>query len=246
MTFIRFSLFLLILIGKSVFAATFQCEKVFPANLQVKQVELCNTSHIDNLPSPLEIGITPFNNELFASMLKNNNLGGLKILVPGNEKTVYRSAYLVGSPLCIQALAKKGIKTVINLYSGDKGYAEKMHELESTLFKENGIKNYTLINNYRVDVVHQTPDKLNHKIAEIVKKIAKTQGDVLIHCYVGAHDTGVIFGVLNKCFNHQSLKNIEENTICHLGHKTAYEKATYQRVITLIRDFPCKLVDSKT
>ncbi|AHE66317.1 protein tyrosine/serine phosphatase [Legionella oakridgensis ATCC 33761 = DSM 21215] len=175
--------------------------------------------------------------------MKTNNLGGIKVLFPGNTKSVYRSAYLAGSPMCIQSLSKAGIKTVINLYSGRRGYAEHLYPLESTIFKANGVPDYIRIDHYMVDSSHQSLDKFNRKITEIIKKIAMAKGNVLIHCYAGEHDTGVIFGVLNKCINHQSLKSIEEDTKCHMGFQSAYEKISYHHIMDIIRQFPCKLLE---
>ncbi|WP_133128803.1 tyrosine-protein phosphatase [Legionella nagasakiensis] len=245
----RISIFLFIariFLGEYVFAEKFQCEKVFDPNLQLEQVSSCDSSYedevYDNLFKLKKTDKVGFDNKLFFIVMKTNNLGGVKVLFPGNHKLVYRSAYLAGSPMCIQSLSKSGIKTVINLYSGKVGYAEHLYPLESTIFKANGVQEYIQINHYMVDASHQSPDKLNPKITEIIKRIAMAKGNVLIHCYSGEHDTGVIFGVLNKCFNHQSLKSIEEDTKCHMGFQSAYEKITYHRVMDIIRQFPCKLL----
>jgi|GEM_PF-1861455 hypothetical protein len=224
-------------------ATNFQCEKVFSSSLQVSNVKHCNSSYVNNLPNPKKIGRVLFNNALFFSVLKNNNLGAVKILFRnGERKTVYRSAYLAGSPLCIHALSKRKIQTVVNLYSGHLGYAAHMHSLEAAIFKANGVRHYLRINNYMVDALRLPQKKLNNKIANIIKKIITAKGNVLIHCYTGEHDTGVIFGVLNKCLNKQSPKAIQENTSCHMGHTSKYGQKTYLRVTKIIRHFPCSLL----
>lgn len=233
----------LILRNIPTFASTFQCERVLSPDLQVNQVKFCNSSYVDKLPSPNKVGKTTFNNELYYNVLNKNNLGGVKVLFPNDqEKIVYRSSYLVGAPLCIQNLSNLGVNTVINLYSGNLGYAPNLYHLEQHIFKENKVTNYTQTQGYMVDALNLTPKELNLKIAAIIKSIATAKGNVLIHCYTGEHDTGVIFGVLNKCYNKQMLKNIRQDTLCHMGETSDYQYKTFQHAMKIIEQFPCELL----
>lgn len=222
-------------------AKVFECEKVFSPTLQVEEIAQCNSSYVISMPllSNKKSAVVQFNNNLFDALLKNNNLGGIKVKFPGQKsKIVYRSSYLAGAPLCIQSLAFNGVKTIINLYDGNKGYAQQLYQIELVLAKENDIENYTLIRDYLVnqDVSYS---KLNQKIIEVIHDIANAKGDVLIHCYTGEHDTGVIFGVLNKCINNQPLSVIKKNMICHMDSGAGYGIHTTKRAYDIIEQFPC-------
>lgn len=231
------------LYSTTVFAANFQCERVFSSDLQVSQIKFCNSLTIDNLPERSKIGKNEFDNKLYYSVLADNNLGGIKVLFPGNqEKIVYRSSYLAGAPLCIQSLSQNGVRTVINLYSGNLGYAPYLYPLEKNIFQENNVRDYIQIQEYMVNALELAPEELNLKIVDIIKKIASAKENVLIHCYSGTYDTGVIFGILSKCYNKQSLDNIRQEALCHIGGSLGYQRTGFPRIMKIIEQFPCELL----
>lgn len=226
-------------------AAPFECEKNFSDSLQVEQVTACNSAYVGGILPAKTIDKRNFNNQLYNQVLHKNNVGGIKIKLPNkSSKVVYRSSYLVGAPICLSNLQKLGVNTIVNLYSGKLGYAKKLAPLEQKMSKVNNIKNYIHIQGYGFDDLKLTSKKLNLKIASIIKQIVTVKGNVLIHCYTGEHDTGIIFGVLNKCYNKQSLSSIDKDTMCHMGDRTNYQQVTYKRVIDIVKQFPCELLKS--
>ena len=157
-------------------------------------------------------------------------------------KKIYRSAYLATSPLCITSLKKNGVSTIINLYSGNSGYAKQLLTLERQIAKSNRIDNYIAIDGFQYDAPIPLA-KMNAKITTILKKIIHAPNDVLIHCYAGEHDTGVIFGIVNKCFNKLSLSAIKKNASCHMETNTPYGKEAIKKVLHLIKQYPCQEIE---
>lgn len=226
-------------------AANFQCEKVFSPELQIPKVSYCNSSTIPPIDDKKSYN---FKNELYALTLSSNNLGGISVTFPnGVKKNVYRSAFLIGAPRCIDSLANEAkVKTVINFYSGSLGFNTEARALEQAIYNNSGVQNYIYIHDYQTNDYNPSPEyakQINAKIVAIIKKIQNSPGNVLIHCETGEHNTGVIFGVLNKCFNHQSPESIQKNTICHIKDNSSYGKKTASNVLALIDQFPCNLLN---
>lgn len=235
-------LFILFLLPIICSAKNFQCEDMFPPSLQISRIDGCNSRYIKNFTA--KKGKTLFDNQLFHALQNNNNLGGLRMDFPHHPKTVYRSAFLSTSPICIQALSPN-ISTVINLYSRDSGYPTELYELQRAIFMANGVKKHVQIKNYDYDA-HIPPQQMYKKITAIIKKIQSAKGNVLIHCYAGQHDTGLIFAILNKCINKQPLESIKQNLICHMYNPSSelpYEKKAYGTIIKLIEQYPCSLLN---
>jgi len=84
----------------------------------------------------------------------------------------------------------------------------------------------------------------NH-ITLIVKLIKNTSGNILIHCLGGMHRTGVIFAVIQKCYNQISLEKLTENYKCHVDWKNETDQGKYYPWdIETIKDFPCEMLKS--
>lgn len=233
-----------------IFASPFQCERFFSPSLQVDQIKFCNSRHDSRFFNINTMSRADYDNWIYHSMLPANNVGGIKVLLPnGKTKIVYRSAYLVGAPLCIHALSMHGVRTVINLYSGNYAYARELDPLEKAIFKENGVPIY--IHDHNFNVMHvvsfkkKDQNSLNREVVRIIGKITTAQGNVLVHCYVGEHESAIIFGVLNKCFNHQSMKSINQNNYCHSPHNSKFFDAAYQNVLQIVDQFPCSSLQNK-
>ena len=128
---------------------------------------------------------------------------------------------------------------MINLYYGELGYAESLLPLEKDIALSNGLEDYINIEGYMVNALKLSNEALNEKISSILRAIETAKGNVLIHCYTGEHDTGVIFGILNKCYNHLPLESIYNNLMCHMETKSAYGKKTTARAIQIIKAYPC-------
>ena len=86
----------------------------------------------------------------------------------------------------------------------------------------------------------EDPDVFNKKITTILRYIQAQEGNVLIHCLAGQHLTGVIFGVLQKCYNKLPLTVIKKNAECHMGVPLSrYAQKAHDKTLALIDAFPC-------
>lgn len=241
---ISLALIVLDILGANSLATPFQCEKVFSQSLQVNQVPFCNSEYDADHIDLSKVGRVNYDNQIYNAMLHKNNLGGIKVVFPdGKTKIVYRSAYLVGAPLCIHALSMLGVKTVINLYSGNYAYAHALKHLEKAIFNENGVPYY--IHDHSFNVMHvvdfqkKNQQALNSEVVKIIGKIRSAKGNVLIHCYVGEHESAIIFGVLNKCYNHQSIQSVNQDNYCHSPHNNKFFDKAYNSVLKIVDQFPC-------
>ncbi|CDZ75913.1 Protein tyrosine/serine phosphatase [Legionella massiliensis] len=220
----------------------FSCERNFPATLQVKSINECKET-------PATIKKTnDLNIQLVNALFHDQNLGATVLNLPGNKhKIVYRSANLAGAPLCMKSLVEqRQVHTIVNLYSGKRGYNRELVALEKAVFNDVGGKEYIQIQDFFT--THVEPSQipaLNKQIAQIAKTIANSEGNVLVHCLVGEHDTGVIFGVLQKCYNKLPIKQVINEMGCHLTQdiSPAYQRAAFNSVAKLIKEFPCELIN---
>lgn len=223
---------------------TLLCEGVFPASSQVKALQYCNQP-IADMDNSLNATGKDFDLALAMRVLTHNNIGASVFsLGPTLQKTIYRSANLAQSPTCLDELVKqRKVTTIINLYSGTFANAQTLNALEQNEFQSAGGESYVSINNFMVDAKRMTMNELNQRIASIIKFIVNSNDNVLIHCLVGENDTGVIFGVLQKCYNKRPMQEISHNASCHMGrYSTAYEAKAYQNVIHIIDQYPCDLL----
>lgn len=209
---------------------------MFPKTLQVKKIKHCSVDKIIDLAGHNQVNTTTFDNYLFAKSITKNNLGAIKL---NNDKVLYRSAYLAAAPLCVASLAKANVTTVINLYSKDSGYAKQLLPLEKAVFAQNKINNYIAIKGFQFDDNSLSNEQMNEKISEILNTIKQAQSNVLIHCYAGEHDTGLIFALANKCINKQPIDLIEKNLACHMDVKTNYGKKAYHQIMQIIKQYRC-------
>ncbi|MEC8460871.1 MAG: hypothetical protein VXY77_01545 [Pseudomonadota bacterium] len=89
----------------------------------------------------------------------------------------------------------------------------------------------------------QTQEALFNNIDTIVNQIAYAQGSVHLHCYQGMHETGVIFGVLQKCIQHAP----DQEVIATYHRYTAYRDKLHagfssNRNIQTILAYPCERI----
>ncbi len=231
---------LLMMCSVSIYAAPFLCEQNFPHTLQLDALENCDQNPL-TLNTDLNVDSPEFDNLLADSALSHNNLGGAIINFTQNlRKSVYRSAVLSASPLCLQELVKKRhVSTIINLYEQAHSYKDELILLEQKIFQANGGEHYVRILNLRIDKL-ENHASFHKKITTVLKYIQADEGNVLVHCLAGEHLTGVVFGVLQKCYNKLPINVIEENAECHMGKSlNSYTKKSHDDTLTLIKEFPC-------
>ena len=230
-------------------AEVLHCEAMLPKTLQIPAIDQCNQKIVYVPQSEEKYYNTPlFDANLTEMVLKNNNFGASIFFLPNHEKKiVYRSANLAGSPLCLYTLVNKyHVKTIINLISTETGHGPQLKILEESLFQTIGGQNYIHILNYQVTPgITIINDNLFQNITNIIKQIINTDGDVLVHCLAGAHDTGTVFGIMQKCYNKLPIDMIKKNAACHMGSQNySYQKKVFDLVSQIIDQYPCSLLQN--
>jgi hypothetical protein len=133
----------------------------------------------------------------------NPNVGSSFFPFRTHPKWVVRSAQLADNELCYKHLISQyDIRNVINLYDHSFQSSDQI-EKELRIFKTHKpLVVYTRVAHFSVWTDTQTQEALFNDIDMIVNQIALAQGNVHLHCYQGMHETGVIFGILQKCIQH--------------------------------------------
>lgn len=82
------------------------------------------------------------------------------------------------------------------------------------------------------------------QVATIIKTVqgsSQSDGNVFIHCYGGVHRTGVVFGVIQKCFNKVAIASILDEYRCHAGYVEGKNNGgVFEDNIVLLNEFPCE------
>jgi hypothetical protein len=177
---------------------------------------------------------------------ENNNIGGEVFNFQSGKKVVYRSSILNGNPTCMKELTQdKNVATVIYLYNGPYVDEKEIPYQEKEIFTKYGGEFYINALDFE-DTGNEAEitSSRNHKISDIIKYIAVSPKNVLIHCLGGMHRTGLIYGILQKCINHEPEEKIIEVYKKHVGYKSKDDAGTfYQEDIDTIKAFPCNYLN---
>jgi len=188
------------------------------------------------------------NPELFEKTVQeqvaaNPNVGsGVFTLPDGTKKTIYRSSFLSNAPACIKELVSKGgVRSVVNLYNmGDLESHTQLSIDEKAQFQKAGAQVYTDILNYQYKFKEVKKERIIDKVAEIVSVVQSVPGNVLMHCYGGMHRTGLVFAVMQKCFNKVPLAQVLNEYHCHVAYENEERAGGRSKDNEeVIRDFPC-------
>ena len=219
---------------------------MLPQVFQVPALESCNQNIVYVPPDVESKYNTPyFDVYITDQALKNNNMGAMVLHLPNQEKKIiYRSASLAGSPFCLYELySKRQVTTIINLIDRTIGHAQFLKALEEDEFRSIGGEWYVQVFHYGVEPGTTVDAQFFAVITDIIKQIIHAKGDVLIHCLSGEHDTGVIFAILQKCYNKIPIKIIKTNALCHIGPmEYQYQRESYKIVSQVIDEYPCNLL----
>lgn len=185
-----------------------------------------------------------FEQTVQAQIAANSNVGSAIFTLPdGKKKTIYRSSFLNKAPGCINELVEKGgVRSVVNLYNkGDLDSHTQLSIEEKEHFQKAGAQIYTDVLNYQYKFKEVKKEKIIEKVAEIISVVKSVPGNVLMHCYGGMHRTGLVFAVMQKCFNKVPLEQVLNEYHCHVAYESE-EKAggRHKDNEELIRDYPCE------
>jgi len=149
-----------------------------------------------------------------------SNVGYEYINFPNGGKIVFRSATFGPNPDGLKSLVKNAhITTIINLFSAKWVYnLDELNLKEKNAFMSVGGQNYIQILHFS-DNPAKYPNRevFLNKISQIIKYIQYSDGNVLIHCLGGEHRTGIIFGILLRCFNDLSMEKVIDNYKLHVS-----------------------------
>jgi len=185
-----------------------------------------------------------FREALTDFVTRYNNLGSTRIDFPGAPKTVFRSSILSRNPACLEQLVKdEGVRTIVNLYSGDLIQEGLLAAEEADAFTHFGGLSYIRIlglSDYPTGT--QTLADIQARIATAIGLIRAAPGNVLVHCVGGIHRTGEVYGVLQKCFNRAPMAAVTTEYLRHAGG-TTQGNPEYRAVdLDIIRSFDCRAV----
>jgi len=187
--------------------------------------------------------------ELFAEHVqKFNNISGSVIHFPKGEKHVYRSAMLAYSPDTIKELMKeRGVSSIFHLSNTDIVDQVAWTEKEKSLFREFGgvDENYHHIMGFSYKNAFEDSEellKVRKKVADIIHLIEGKPGNVLIHCLGGEHKTGLIFEIMQKCYNFVPMDNIIERYKCHTAYDVVNPTGYKQANVDFIASYPCEML----
>ena len=178
---------------------------------------------------------------------KYSNTSGSIVNFKNSPKEVYRSAILSENLALLSELVKKrDIKSIVVLTNSKIFNITPLINKEREFFTVLGGKQFNHILDFNCDFDFNNSVEVQlaqEKVVNIIKLIANTEGNVLIHCLGGEHRSEVVFEVIQRCINKLDMNNITERYKCHTGWESKTTKGNFrQENLDFIRDFPCELL----
>jgi phosphotransferase system IIB component len=238
----------LLLPSRQVFAAQ-DCGTTIPNDLRLEK--LTNGTGYTQYED-IFIGVDkedPLFEQLFKlHVAKFNNISGSIIRFKSASKEVYRSAILSENIALLSELIKeRNVKTIIVLTSSKLFDTSSWIDKERTIFAALGGEHFIHILDFdsHFDMKDRKEVERNNSIiTSIIKLIANSSGNVLIHCLGGEHKTEMVFEAMQKCINKVNNDNIVQRYKCHTGWVNSENKGGYRaNNINFILDFPCNRID---
>lgn len=179
---------------------------------------------------------------------KFNNISGSIIKFKNGPKEVYRSAILSENIALLSELVKeRNVKTIVVLTSSKLFDTTPWLDKERKIFAALGGEHFLQILDFdsHFDINDSKEvEKNNRIITSIIKLIANTDGNVLIHCLGGEHKTELVFEIMQKCFNKVDKDNILQRYRCHTGWINSNNVGGFRKNnIKYILDYPCNLIN---
>lgn len=172
---------------------------------------------------------------------RHNNLGGTRIEFARAPKQVFRASILARNPACLEQLVKRGgVRTIVNLYSGDLIPESALAAEEADAFvRFGGLSYIRMLGLSDYPTPTESIADIQARIASAIELIRAAPGNVLVHCVGGIHRTGEVYGVLQKCFNHLSMEAIANEYVQHAGGATDGNPEYRAVDVDIIRSFDC-------
>ncbi len=175
---------------------------------------------------------------------------------------VFRSGLVLeeggGASACFRSLIQHAhVRHVINLYTGTFPFKDLIANekrfatsLGASYFDANDAAagNWRQLIEEEKDFRRNLPRVMRGLAAFIREQIlapggAPPRGNLYFHCGGGMHRSGMVFGVLRRCLNHDPFPLIEEEYRRHVGWRSAREPGGFEPLnLELIRAFDCALL----
>jgi protein-tyrosine phosphatase family protein len=197
------------------------------------------------LASLYETNLDRYHREFTELAVRDNNVGGARVAFPSGSKDVYRSSILPRSPACLDALVQRGVRTIVNLYTGDAVDESALMSEEETAFRQLGGLFYVHVLSFS-DRPKSAAEmaEVHRRIGEIVRLIRSSDGAVLVHCVRGMHRTGVVFGSLLKCIDHAPMDVVLDDYERHVGWRDAAHPGGHRDSdVEILRTLDCSALD---
>jgi len=178
---------------------------------------------------------------------KYSNISGSIVNFKDSPKKIYRSAILSENlALLSELVKKKDVKSIVVLTNSKIFDITPLINKEQEFFSVLGGKQFNHILNFDCDFDFKDSNEVQKaqiKVTSIIKLIANTEGNVLIHCLGGEHRSEVVFEVMQRCLNKLDMDNIIGRYKCHTGWENESSIGNFrQENIDFIWDFPCELL----
>lgn len=176
---------------------------------------------------------------------------------------IFRSAIIIekkDANSCFNSLIKNAnVQHVINLYEGTFPLHDKIKE-EKEQSRRLGISYFDARNQPNLcwrKLVEEEECYLDNikvamkRLADVIKQQILNpngeppKGNIYLHCAGGMHRSGIIFGVLRKCLNGDSMKEIEREYKQHTAYTSDEKPGGYEALnLKFIQDYDCSLLKS--
>ena len=208
---------------------------------------------------------------LYFEQARPDNLGGMRLKgltyepSPGGARRpllVFRSGLTLqaggGPSSCFRSLIKAAhVRHVVNLYAGSFPFHDLI-DAEKAQAKVLGADYFDLRDHsdlrWRslVEEEHtylEGKQEAQRRLARLIRERilrpggGPPRGNIYFHCAGGMHRSGMLFGVLRRCLNLASMREIEAEYRRHVGYRSDEQPGGYEPLnLRFIRDFDCSLL----
>lgn len=174
---------------------------------------------------------------------------------------VFRSGLILGRQgpsACFDSLIRSaGVRHVLNLYTGTFPFRDLI-EAEQVAAQRLGATYFDAATassgNWRQLVeeeedFHKNLPQVMRQLATLIREQVllpggqPPRGNIYLHCGGGMHRSGMVFGVLRRCINHDPLPLIEKEYRHHTGWISDKSPGGFEPLnLQLIRQFDCSLL----
>ncbi len=191
-----------------------------------------------------------------------HNLGAVVVanrkLPDGTPLLLFRTAF-TATPTevnsCVQSLTSVGVRHLVNLYAGPMP-TEGLEAAERLAMRAVGGSYFTARENpeaasFREDLRAGDAQEHDHAMLAVVQLIREQildpngyapRGHIQVHCGGGMHRTGMVVGVLERCWNRTAMPEVAEHYKRHVGWRSEREPGGFEeKNLEFIANFDCEL-----